>query len=146
MTLSRGACAISVSISKLLPHPSFNLAKTSECLYSPRWPSRLYRAVSAAQRFCRAHDGTRARRSRRKRGASLVSEEGYPSGEVTPTTAVTTGKLSCASQCKDSSSRSSIDNLDQQCERAYDQYKSRDTDILKNSFLQSLKCKRLLPR
>ncbi|KAI9634110.1 uncharacterized protein MKK02DRAFT_17763 [Dioszegia hungarica] len=32
-----------------------------------------------------------------------------------------------------------IDNLDQQCERAYDQYKSRDTDILKNSFLQSLK-------
>lgn len=30
--------------------------------------------------------------------------------------------------------------LDEQVNRAYDQYKQRESDILKNSFLQSLKC------
>lgn len=32
-----------------------------------------------------------------------------------------------------------INSLEEQCARAYDQLKSRETDIRKNSFLQSLK-------
>lgn len=33
----------------------------------------------------------------------------------------------------------SVNTLNQQVERAYDQYKSRESDLRKNSFLQSLK-------
>ena len=35
----------------------------------------------------------------------------------------------------------SVDTLEQQLERAYAQYKERQSDIHKNSFLQSMKCK-----
>lgn len=34
-----------------------------------------------------------------------------------------------------------VDTLKQQLERAYAQYSDRQSDIAKNSFLQSLKCK-----
>lgn len=34
---------------------------------------------------------------------------------------------------------SSVNTLEQQLDRAYDQYKSRESDLRKNSFLQSLK-------
>ena len=34
---------------------------------------------------------------------------------------------------------SRVNTLDEQCDRAYDQLRSRDSPILKNSFLQSLK-------
>ena len=33
-----------------------------------------------------------------------------------------------------------VDTLDEQVARAYQQYQSRESDLLKNSFLQSLKC------
>lgn len=33
-----------------------------------------------------------------------------------------------------------VDTLDDQVKRAYQQYQSRESDLLKNSFLQSLKC------
>jgi hypothetical protein len=33
-----------------------------------------------------------------------------------------------------------VDTLDEQVTRAYSQYQSRESDLLKNSFLQSLKC------
>ena len=39
-----------------------------------------------------------------------------------------TGRLPCR-----------VNTLDEQCDRAYDQLQSRDTPILKNSFLQSMK-------
>lgn len=35
----------------------------------------------------------------------------------------------------------SVDTLDDQVNRAYQQYQSRESDLLKNSFLQSLKCR-----
>lgn len=34
-----------------------------------------------------------------------------------------------------------VDTLEEQVQRAWDQYHARETDLLKNSFLQSLKCK-----